>query len=180
MLNNFGDEKAGGLFLTSRDHAELLARTKPGFDGQEPSPNAAAARVLWRLSRIRENADYAREAERILQAFAPAMQQMPRGFLGMLAVLNDFYYPGPEIAIIGAPDAPATHALWREVYSRYLPGCVLVGADPVQTNATELAKKIPLLTDRALLNHQPTAYVCRNHACQKPVTTVEDLRTLLP
>jgi hypothetical protein len=180
MLKDFGDEKAGGLFLTSRAHTELLARTKPAFDGQEPAPNAAAARVLWRLGRMLDKADYTREAERILQAFAPAMQQMPRGFLGMLTVLDDFYNPGPEIVIVGAPDAPATHALWNEVYRHYLPGSVLAGLDPAQTNTAELAKKIPLLTDRTLVNNQPAAYVCRNSACQKPVTTPEDLRALLP
>ena len=180
MLKYFGDEKAGGLFLTSSAHTELLARTKPGFDGQEPSPNAAAARTLWRLGRITDSAQYAREAERILHAFASAMQQMPRGFLGMLGVLDDFYSPGPEIVIVGAPDAAATRALWYEVYSRYLPGSVLVGADPAQTKATELAKIIPLLAERPLLNHQPTVYVCRNRACQKPVTAPDELRLLLP
>ncbi len=180
MLKNFGDEKAGGLFLTSGAHTELLARTKPGFDGQEPSANAAAARVLWRLGRLLDRAEYAREAERILQAFAPGMQQMPGGFLSMLAVLDDFYNPGPEIAIIGAPEAAAARALWREVHARYLPGSVLVGVDPAQAGAAELAKKIPLLAERPLLDNQPTAYVCRNRACQKPVTAPEALRALLP
>ncbi|MCX7007787.1 MAG: thioredoxin domain-containing protein [Kiritimatiellaeota bacterium] len=180
MLKYFGDEKAGGLFFTSSAHTDLLARTKPGFDGQEPSANAAAARVLWRLGRILDNADFAREAERILQAFAPAMQQQPRGFLGMLAVLDDVYNPGPEIAILGASDAPATCALWREVDTRYLPGSVLIGTDPARANATELAKKIPLLAERTLLDNQPTAYVCRRRACQKPVTQPEELRALLP
>ena len=180
MLKYFGDEKAGGLFLTSSAHTELLARTKPGFDGQEPAPNAAAARALWRLSRMLDNADYAHEAERILHAFASAMQQMPRGFIWMLGVLDEFYNLGPEIVIMGAPEAAATRALWHEVYARYLPGSVLVGADPAQTKAAELAKKIPLLADRTLINNQPAAYVCRNRACQKPVTAPEELRRLLP
>ena len=180
MLKEFGDEKAGGLFLTSKAHTELLARTKPAFDGQEPAPNAAAARVLWRLGRVLDRADYMREAERILQAFAPAMQQMPRGFLGMLAVVDDFYNPGPEIAIVGAPEAPATRALWHEVYRHYLPGSVLAGFDPAQTNLAELAKKIPLLAGRTQLDQHPTAYVCRNYSCQNPVTTPEALHALLP
>ncbi len=180
MLKEFGDEKAGGLFLTSHAHTDLLARTKPAFDGQEPAPNAAAARVLWRLGRLLDNTDYAHEAERILQAFAPMMQQMPRGFLGMLSVLDDFYNPGPEIAIVGAPDAPATRALWAEVHRRYLPGSVLVGIDPAQANAAELAQKIPLLAGRIRRDQRPTAYVCRNYSCQNPVTLPEELQRLLP
>lgn len=180
MLKNFGDENTDGLFLTSSSHTELLVRTKPGFDGQEPSANAAAARALWRLGRILDNADFAREAERILQAFGTAMQQQSRGFLGMLAVLDDFYNPGPEIVILGTPDAPATRALWREVNARQLPGSVLIGADPAQNNAAALAKKIPLLAERTLIDNQPAAYVCRHRACQKPVTTPAELRALLP
>ena len=180
MLKNFGDEKAGGLFLTSSAHTDLLARSKPGFDGQEPSANAAAARVLWRLGRILDNADFAHEAERLLQAFGTAMQQQSRGFLGMLAVLDDFYNPGPEIVILGATEAPATRALWREVNARYLPGSVLLGADPAQAGAATLAKKIPLFAERTLLDRQPTAYVCRQRTCQKPVTQPEELRVLLP
>jgi uncharacterized protein YyaL (SSP411 family) len=33
----------------------------------------------------------------------------------------------------------------------------------------------PLLANRQALDGQPTAYVCRHYACQRPVTTAADL-----
>jgi uncharacterized protein YyaL (SSP411 family) len=38
---------------------------------------------------------------------------------------------------------------------------------------------IPLMADRDLVNGRPAAYVCRNLVCQRPVTSIEDLRATL-
>ncbi|TAN37495.1 MAG: thioredoxin domain-containing protein [Verrucomicrobia bacterium] len=180
MVALFHDEKAGGFFMTSSEHTDLLARTKPAFDGQEPSANFAAARALWRLGRLLDKNEYLKEAERTLQAFAPAMEQMPRGQLNMIGLLGTWFQSGPDVAIIGAADAPETRALWQEVYHHYLPGSIWVGLDPEQPDAQEIVRRIPLLADRPALAGRSTAYVCRNRACQKPVTTPGELRKLLP
>jgi len=37
----------------------------------------------------------------------------------------------------------------------------------------------PLLADRDLVNGKPAAYVCRDFACQTPVTEADALQSLL-
>ena len=180
MLALFRDEKAGGFYMASSAHTNLLARTKPAFDGQEPSGNAAAAQALWRLGRLFDKAEYLDEAGRTLKAFMPAMQQAPRGYLNLIGGLDEFVEPGPEIVIVGPAGAPETRALWRVVHQRYLPGSVLAGFDPAQPEAAAFAKKLPLLADRQVLDGRATAYVCRHYACQRPVHTPDELRKLLP
>jgi uncharacterized protein YyaL (SSP411 family) len=41
------------------------------------------------------------------------------------------------------------------------------------------AQDIPLLADRATIGGRATAYVCRNYACQLPVTDSDALRQQL-
>ena len=65
--------------------------------------------------------------------------------------------------------------LKNEIWREYLPNKVVVLVE----NAGENADLIPLLEGRSLIDGKPTAYVCENFACQKPVTTAEDLREQL-
>jgi uncharacterized protein len=53
------------------------------------------------------------------------------------------------------------------VFGRYLPNRVVVGAVEGDSAA---AAGIPLLDGRGAVDGKPTAYVCRNYACELPVT----------
>ena len=61
--------------------------------------------------------------------------------------------------------------LKREIWKNYLPNKVVVLAE----NAEENAEFIPLLQERKMIEGKPTAYVCENFTCQKPVTSAEEL-----
>jgi uncharacterized protein len=41
------------------------------------------------------------------------------------------------------------------------------------------ASGVPLLEGRGLVDGKAAAYVCRSMVCERPVTTPEDLRSLL-
>jgi hypothetical protein len=58
--------------------------------------------------------------------------------------------------------------------ARFLPNAVTLTAAP-----GEGAGASPLLADRPLVDGKPAAYVCERYACQRPVTTPEELRALL-
>jgi uncharacterized protein YyaL (SSP411 family) len=45
--------------------------------------------------------------------------------------------------------------------------------------APEPADDVPLLAGRGLVDGEPAAYVCERFACQRPVTTAEELRAAL-
>jgi len=68
-----------------------------------------------------------------------------------------------EIAVVGDPDEhDNVHDLVTAVQSRYVPTAVLAWGQPYES---------PLWESRT----PGHAYVCKNYACQQPVTTVEDL-----
>src|SRR6185503_2329181 len=104
------------------------------------------------------------------------MSRYPSGFGRLLCAL-DFYLDKPkEIALVGAADAPETISLAREIWSRYLPNKVVAACRPGDEQA---ATAIPLLKGKGELNGSPTAYVCEDFTCKKPVTTAVELAGLL-
>jgi hypothetical protein len=77
---------------------------------------------------------------------------------------------GPlEIAVVG-PAGAERDAL--ALLARNHPGAVVVVADGPRDD-------LPLLAGRTAVEGRPAAYVCRGHVCDRPVTTVEQLRAAL-
>jgi uncharacterized protein YyaL (SSP411 family) len=81
--------------------------------------------------------------------------------------------PIVEVAIVGAPDAPATVALLAEARAGFRPNQV------VSLEADAGASLVPLLADRVAVDGRPTAYVCRAFVCRLPVHDAEALRAEL-
>jgi len=79
-----------------------------------------------------------------------------------------------EIAIVGEPEGTDTQALLNVVRSGYRPFQVVAVGGPDAQGPTA-----PLLKDRGLVNGQAAAYVCRDFACQAPVTEPEELQVQL-
>jgi hypothetical protein len=76
-----------------------------------------------------------------------------------------------EIAVVGDPQEEGARALLQEVFHHYLPNkLVACGKD----------SDVFLLKDRAQISTRPTAYVCRNNACQAPITSPTELAKHLP
>ncbi len=167
VIARFGDDAAGGFFQTSTDHEQLIARRKDFVDSAVPSGNSLAAELLLRLGKLLDRSDFTARAAATLRLMADAMGQQPLAFGRLLGALDFYLNPGQEIAIIGEPAAEETRALVAEVWRRYLPNSVLACAAPGDAAAQAV---IPLLAARPQIGGQPTAYVCRNYACQLPVT----------
>jgi uncharacterized protein YyaL (SSP411 family) len=90
MLQYHGDKEAGGFFYTANDSEKLFARAKDQYDGVQPGGNSMAACDLVRLWIKTGEEKYAKEAERTMQAFAPALKNSP-GSLPALADALDLY-----------------------------------------------------------------------------------------
>ena len=80
---------------------------------------------------------------------------------------------GPrQIAVVGPPGDPATHALRRVALAATAPGAVLVTGSPDTAG-------LPLLADRPLIDGRPAAYVCRGFVCDRPTTDPSELAVQL-
>jgi uncharacterized protein len=156
----------GGFFSTARDHEPLIVRHREGHDGAVPSANAMAALALARLSYHLDRADFREDAVRAIRAYGRAVQRQPRAFATTLFAV-DLLLEGPvELALVGTPGTPDFDALWRELGIRYLPNRILALHDP----ASGEAAPGPLLQGKELVGGRAALYVCRNFACQRPVT----------
>jgi hypothetical protein len=179
MLDLFWDAGAGGFYYTARDGEALIARKKDFFDNATPSANGVAALSLLRLERLTGEPRYREAAEKLFRAVARAVDQMPMAFASMLIALDFYHSPPVEVAVVGEPGSSSTRALWETVHSGFLPGRVLAGAPGPEVDAA-LGARVPLLRGKRAEGGQSSAYVCRDYACQAPVSEPEALRTLLP
>jgi uncharacterized protein YyaL (SSP411 family) len=134
--------------------------------------------VLLKLSGLAVAPRYAELARQNLGAVQDYLARAPLGF-GQWLVALDYALTqraniACEIAIVGPPSDRAT---------RQLLGVALAGFGPHRVvaygPAGQEAPAVPLLGDRALVDGRPAAYVCRDFACQAPVTKAEVPRAQL-
>jgi hypothetical protein len=171
LLDQFQDPDGVGLFLTSREHETLIHRSKDFYDNATPSGNSMAVHVLLRLSKFTGEEGWSRPALAILKALARLMAHHPHTFGNLLCALDFSLSDLFEIAIVGDPQEEGARALLQEVFHHYLPNkLVACGKD----------SEVFLLKDRAQISGCSTAYICRNNACQAPITSPAELAKHLP
>jgi len=115
----------------------------------------------------------ARHRDAASAALAPLRQvadRYPQAAGWGLAVAEAFLAGPAEIAVVGPPEDEHTAALHRAALLASPPGAVLALGP-----GNGAADGIPLLEGRTLVNGRPAAYVCRDFACQMPVTTPDEL-----
>jgi uncharacterized protein YyaL (SSP411 family) len=164
MLAHFADGR-GGFFDTRDDHETLITRPKDLQDNATPSGNAMAVTILLKLAAFTSDARYRETSERALAMLQRALVAAPLGFAQWLGALDFALAPVNEIAIVG--DAENARDLIEIVFRDYRPNQVIaLGASD---------SLVPLLHNRAQIGGRATAYVCRNFACQLPVTDADAL-----
>ena len=172
ILDNFIDERDGSFFYTSKDHESLITRTKSVYDGSTPSPTSVATFDLLRLARLSGSKDYEDRAGTIMKLYAPYFQRVPDQFSNMLCAM-DFSLNAPlEIVLV----ADCSKDDWKEMFSTihgaYLPNTVLLMKD---TNSESLGES-PLVRNRTAIGGKPTVYICREYACERPITDAAELK----
>jgi hypothetical protein len=174
VLESFGDGN-GGFFDTAAGAERLIYRPADPADNATPSGTFAAAGVLLSYGALTGSARH-RDAALAALAVLPALaDRYPRAAGSGLAVAEAVLAGPAEIAVVGPPGAPPTRDLLRTALAAATPGAVLAvgdGADPDRA-------PVPLLVGRGLVDGTAAAYVCRNFACQLPVTDPAALRAAL-
>ncbi|MHC4616867.1 MAG: thioredoxin domain-containing protein [Planctomycetota bacterium] len=178
MIGQFGDEEAGGFYLSGRDAVPLIVQNKPGYDGAVPSGNSVAALALLKLGRLTMERRFTEQGERTLRAFSAQMTRSPTSLTAMLVALDFSIGPTQEIVIAGDPDQADTKDMVKIVRSRFLPrAVVLVHASGKAGEAIE--QQVPFAKSQVAIGDKATAYVCENYVCRKPVNAIGELEVLL-
>ena len=131
--------------------------------------------VLAKLPAFTGTGGYSDAAEAALASMRAEMAQAPLGFASWLSALDFVLSEPSELAIVG-PDALP---MLRLVRSTYRPNLVVAAAAASGPTSGDDDTSVPLLADRLAVDGQATAYLCRHFACERPVTTADDLAALL-
>ena len=174
MVELFWDPEEHGFFFYGRDGEELLARPKEVYDGATPSGNSVAAANLLRLARLTGDPKLEQLSKQQLEAFSAYLEEHPSGHTHFLTALQFALYPGTEVVIAGNPGLDDTKDMLRAVQREFAPGTVLI-LSPGDETGREIETLIPYIKDHKPTNGKPTAYLCRNYACQAPITEIQDL-----
>jgi len=168
MLRLFWDERLEGFYDTGADHERLIVRPRNLFDNAVPCGASAAIETLFRLAILTGESRYESRALGALRPMADLMTRYASGFGRYLCALDFHLGPVIEVALVAAKAGDAGLApLAAEVFGRYLPNRVVAGGIAGDSRTTD---GIPLLQSREAVGGKATAYVCRNYACELPVT----------
>jgi len=175
----FWDEAEGGYFSTPAN-TELVLRLKDDYDGAEPAASSFALSNLVRLSILQGEpaanetapalAPHRARAARIAEAFRSQWSGAPHALPVLLCGLADLLAEPAHVILAGDPADPAFTALASVVYAAppfSAPVYLLTPSDAAWAR------------DMVPLGGRPTAYLCRDLACQTPVTNPTALRELL-
>ena len=166
-LAHFGNGE-GGFYDTADDAEQLVARPSDPTDTATPSGLSAMAAALTAYAALTGETRYREAAVRALESIGELARRLPR-IAGYALATAEALTSGPyEIAIVADRTDPLVLAAWRHAP----PGAVVV-AGPSDSPG------VPLLSGRRMIDDRPTAYVCRGFVCDRPVTTVDDLVSLL-
>ena len=174
----FRDEADGAFSLVGTHGEQLIIRTKEVYDGAVPSGNSVAATWLLRLGELTVDTKLQETGRGILAAFGSMVARHPAGFPYYLMGLELAVEPTREIVIAGDPSAPATAAMLRAVRERFLPEAV-VALHPPGAEGEAIRRLVPFIAQQVEQEGRPTAYVCRNYACERPTTELPRFIELL-
>jgi uncharacterized protein len=184
--SRFADPDSGAYYATAHDAEELITRHRDLWDNATPAGSSVMVDVHLRLAGLTGNTEHNRRAEQVLAVFQPRTAQAPTGYGELLRGMERLAAGPLEVAVAGDPREPDTGTLVAAYRERWRPGAVLAVGEPGGTpeavehdTPTAVTHPVPLLHGRARVDARPAAYVCRNFACDRPVTTPDELRALL-
>ena len=171
----FWDEASGGWFSTTGQDPTVLLRMKEDYDGAEPSASSVSVLNLIILSHLHHEPAWTARIERTLRLYGQRLEQIGRA-VPMLACALAAYISGlQQVIVVG--DGPKAAALLDAASSRYRPFSLALLLTP--STQRELASVAPFLASLGARDGEAVAYVCRDFACQAPLTDPADLARAL-
>jgi uncharacterized protein YyaL (SSP411 family) len=170
LIDLFWDEAGGGLLTAGRDAEALFAQPKDTYDGAVPSTHSVAATALLRLSALSGEGHYRNKAMEIIDLMGPALATAAANFSGLVAAAD--LAAGGMVEVVITGDRPD---LVAEARRAYRPWMVLAWGEsypsPIWEGRTGPAALGP--------DGRGLAFVCRDYACQAPVSAPADLHAQL-
>ncbi len=159
-IDQFYDREKGIFFFTSSDQSDLINRPVELSDNVIPSSNSVMARSLHILGAYLSLPYYTEIANRLLSAVEKSMIEYPEGYGNWANLYLQNVMGSPELVIIGEN----AHEYHQEMKKGDLSYFILAVSDK--------NSRLPIFADRYEAE-KTLIYICQNHACLKPVETIE-------
>lgn len=176
MTELFGDDAAGGFYLSGKHGEKLVLSTKEAYDGALPSGNSAAAFVLGRLARMTGDPVLEEIYRRQLGFLAGEAAGSPAAIAFGLIAAFPALYPFREIVCAAEGETEKKHAETLLRKNPLYDNAVLLAVPETRGKLEALAEFTAACTRK---NEGTTLYVCRNNACSLPVTDPAKIEKIL-
>ncbi|MGI9039328.1 MAG: thioredoxin domain-containing protein [Gemmatimonadota bacterium] len=161
----------GGFFQTAADQEATLVRVRESADGALPSSNSIAADVLLRLARLTGRDEYEGAAHRALEALGGRISASPAAHTAFLQAAQFALGPAAEVVVVGDPGSAAIEPFVAPLRRSFHPRVVTLVRPPDAAAARELSRVAPFTEPMTPEGAAAvTAYLCRDHACERPRT----------
>ncbi len=178
IIEHFSDIKGGGFYLSPDDGEQLISRVIDFYDGAIPSGNSIAFLNFTLLGNMTGNSKWLEHADMISKRAAGSLKQNPTGHsmlaVGLVYVLGKSY----EIVISGDPDNDSTIRMIDEINRPYIPNKVVI-INESNNDESFIQEIAPYTREQIAINDKATAYVCNNHACDRPTNDINEAIKLI-
>jgi uncharacterized protein YyaL (SSP411 family) len=172
LIDFFWDEENDGLFLYGKDAKELITRPKEIYDSAIPSGNSIAAYNFLRLSRLTGLSELEDRFEKICTTFKDNIANSPRACISFLAAFLYAKSSSTEI-IFTAQNVDQAKRMNKIVQEAYHPFTLTVG---YAKETKSIKQSINFLENYQIQDESPAAYLCKNFACDTPITDINELK----
>jgi uncharacterized protein YyaL (SSP411 family) len=179
FTEDFWDEQGGGgFFLTADETEQLLVRQRNDTDGALPSAGSVALLDLLKLGRMLQNSEYEDKALALIRSNSRFVESSPLAFTFLLSALDFHFGPSFEVVIAGDLSASDTREMAQTLRRIFAPNKVMLFR-PAGVERPDIAELAPFTLFQTSVDGKATAYVCRDYACELPVTDSEEMLELL-
>lgn len=168
LISDFWDEKKGGFYFTDNLSDKSIPRIKQVYDGAYPSGNSVALLNLLSLSLLMENEKLEHYANDMVGTFSYEVRANPAAYTFLLTALDFSVGPNYKIVLVGKIDEKDTQNMINTIRQV-----------PVFNIALKVQKDEKSSDSYKRINGKAAAYVCRNKACMKPTSDINQLTKIL-
>jgi uncharacterized protein YyaL (SSP411 family) len=173
MSVRFYDE--GGGFYNSGVDPNVLVRFKEDYDGAEPSASSLAVEVGARLFHLLGREDWREKTYQTCAAFASRLAGVPSAM--PLLLRGKMILETPPVHIVIAGEKENSREILEAAGQEFSVNRFVVLLN--EKSREFFSSRQPFMAAMLPVNEMPTVYVCQNFACQRPVTSVAEMKVLL-
>jgi uncharacterized protein YyaL (SSP411 family) len=172
-LEKFWDSDEGGFYLTNDLSDQPLGLQKQIYDGAIPSANSVGFYCLLKLSRITGNQDYESKANQMGEYFSSDLIRSGSSITMSMMALQFLYHKSGEIVI--AVGDEKSESMKKFIQTEFNPSKIILWKD----NPEDLNKIAEFTQNQNPKGAETQVYVCENYACDRPISSLEELKVKL-